>query len=367
MSKQKPSCRFVLARTSVLLVASLLGCRQPTSGEVDPDRAQQLLARLGEVSSDAIPADRFIGVYFQGTSHDTFRTIALSSQLSFDWGHEAPAAGLPADRFSAIYGGDFGFEKAERVFSLSADDGAKVYLDDTKVLDTSAGRTQQTVPVSEGTHIVVVEYVETTGPASLHLSMARANDGGVAAGPGGGTDEGLDSVGTDDPGSPGPLTSSASWQNRAITERNDLFEAELTVTPHEATVNGVVALSDRVIGSYDDAPILLRFAPDSGLIEARDGARYAADEAVPYEAGNSYHVRLVGDLVEGTYSVFVVPEGGEERPIAHGFAFRAARADASAVDQLGIIAETGSFSLSGFTSRALDRPVEMQAGAVCEP
>lgn len=93
--------------------------------------------------------------------------------LSFDWAQGAPDSRLPADYFSARWTRRLAFEAGDYVFRLSADDGARLYVDDRLVVDLWAGgplRTQSgQANLETGDHMLRVEYFELGGTATVAL------------------------------------------------------------------------------------------------------------------------------------------------------------------------------------------------------
>lgn len=89
--------------------------------------------------------------------------------LSFTWGDGAPAPGLPADAFSARWTRTVEFGAGTYRFNLSADDGARLFIDDMLVLDMwelGSARTRSVVlGLAGGPRRLRVEYFENTGTA----------------------------------------------------------------------------------------------------------------------------------------------------------------------------------------------------------
>ncbi|MGQ9598945.1 MAG: PA14 domain-containing protein [Anaerolineae bacterium] len=89
--------------------------------------------------------------------------------VDFDWSNRSPAAGVTADYFSARFSGEFQFVGGKYQFLATADDGIRLYLDDTLILDQwreTAVRTYTVdVDIAAGKHKVRVEYFENKGAA----------------------------------------------------------------------------------------------------------------------------------------------------------------------------------------------------------
>ncbi len=80
-----------------------------------------------------------------------------------EWGQGSPAAGVPADNFSARWTGRANFQAGEYKFTAFADDRIRVYLDNQLVVnqwDQSSGVPAVTRFVSAGMHDIRVEYRE---------------------------------------------------------------------------------------------------------------------------------------------------------------------------------------------------------------
>ena len=94
--------------------------------------------------------------------------------INNDWGTGSPAPGVNADGFSASWDGSFTFIAGTYTFSATGDDGIRVYVDGTKVIDgwQDQSATTYTAPVTltAGTHAVRVEYYDNTADAVAKVS-----------------------------------------------------------------------------------------------------------------------------------------------------------------------------------------------------
>lgn len=97
--------------------------------------------------------------------------------LNFDWGLESPDPLVPADNFSASFVGSFAFTADNYEFTVTGDDGVRLYIDNTLVLDkwVDQAPTTFTVPrtLTAGSHIVKLEYFENGGGAVAKLSWKK--------------------------------------------------------------------------------------------------------------------------------------------------------------------------------------------------
>lgn len=94
--------------------------------------------------------------------------------LDHDWGHGSPAPEIPADYFSARYTITRHIDKGTYLFFLTADDGARVWLDGQLIIDGwEVGFKKRQAKIyldTSGDHEIQVAYFENTGKALVKLS-----------------------------------------------------------------------------------------------------------------------------------------------------------------------------------------------------
>ena len=99
--------------------------------------------------------------------------------VNFDWGTGAPAAGLPIDRFSVRWTRTLVFAAGTYRFRVLVDDGARVFVDGTQVIDAwangSAREVTGDISLAQGYHTVRVDYFEASGDAVMELSWEQRN------------------------------------------------------------------------------------------------------------------------------------------------------------------------------------------------
>lgn len=99
--------------------------------------------------------------------------------VNFVWGQSAPASGLPADKFSVRWTRTLEFDAGTYRFRVLVDDGARVSVDGTRVIDAWANGASREVTADvalpAGFHTVVVEYFDVGGDALIQLSWERLN------------------------------------------------------------------------------------------------------------------------------------------------------------------------------------------------
>jgi len=94
--------------------------------------------------------------------------------LDFNWALGSPAAGLPIDYFSARWTQSITFTAGAHTFTLGSDDGSRLYIDGTRVLDSWTDRAYSVQNVTQtltaDVHLVVVEFYERGGYAQATLT-----------------------------------------------------------------------------------------------------------------------------------------------------------------------------------------------------
>jgi hypothetical protein len=141
--------------------------------DVQPTKAQQQFG--SNWSATYFPSQDFTGTPF----------TRIDAAINFNFGAGSPDPSIPADNFSARWTGTQTFTAGTYTFTLTRDDGARVYLDSQLILNHTEGGAQTfqtTISVSGGAHNIVVEFIEAAGNAQIVFSWQA-----VAAGIGGGT------------------------------------------------------------------------------------------------------------------------------------------------------------------------------------
>lgn len=95
------------------------------------------------------------------------------TELRFNWGNAAPAPSVPNDNFSVRWQRTATFEQAIYRFTVEADDGFRLYIDNTLILESwrmgSARTLEFDYPLEAGDHVVKLEYFEDRGLALVNL------------------------------------------------------------------------------------------------------------------------------------------------------------------------------------------------------
>jgi hypothetical protein len=102
-------------------------------------------------------------------------------KIDFAWGSGSPGAGIPADGFSVRWTRDEWFESGTYRFSYRSDDGIRIWVGNTLVVndwrERQPGLTVVDHTISRGIQRVRVEYYENTGGAMVQVSWQRISGG----------------------------------------------------------------------------------------------------------------------------------------------------------------------------------------------
>lgn len=101
----------------------------------------------------------------------------VDGMLLHDWGTGAPRAGMNADYFSARWTQALDLEAGTYSFNMTSDDGVRIYVDETIVIDQWYDHPPTTfvgeITLAAGRHRIVVEYYERTGLAVAIFNWGR--------------------------------------------------------------------------------------------------------------------------------------------------------------------------------------------------
>ncbi len=131
--------------------------------------------------------------YFNNNSLSGSPVVSrVDPDINFNWGAGSPDAAVPADNFSARWTTTVNFETPGHWhFTVSADDGVRMWIDVTPIIDQWHGSTSGTgvyeadiQGLTAGNHDLKVEYYEATGNAGIQVRWSNSGGAGsVAAAP----------------------------------------------------------------------------------------------------------------------------------------------------------------------------------------
>ncbi|MFN8023531.1 MAG: collagen-binding domain-containing protein [Acidimicrobiales bacterium] len=99
------------------------------------------------------------------------------SNLDTDWGSGTPDSRVGNDQFSIRWTRTSSYVGGTYQFVAGSDDGVRVYLDGTRIIDAwgdrSYGTSTATVAVGAGNHTIVMEFYENGGAARASLAITK--------------------------------------------------------------------------------------------------------------------------------------------------------------------------------------------------
>jgi glucose/arabinose dehydrogenase len=129
--------------------------------------------------SETPPTESFRADFYG--NKDLFGTPVYTADyidINFDWGGGSPDPTVPVDDFSARFVKSENFAEGNYEFTVTADDGFRLYIDGESVLDKWVYQAQTTYKVqkylSAGDHTLTLEYFEAGGGAVLEFSFAAS-------------------------------------------------------------------------------------------------------------------------------------------------------------------------------------------------
>ena len=177
-------------RVGVLWLFACLDGRKGKSGRIACCAALLGLCALSVIALNS--ADALAHESETAWEADYWDNITLSGDavisredetLSFDWEDGSPGTGIPADRFSARWLRHLSISAEDAgtyIFTAEVDDGVRLWVDDVLRIDSwieqAKASYEARLHLSEGQHLIRVEYFELTGAASISVSWEREAD-----------------------------------------------------------------------------------------------------------------------------------------------------------------------------------------------
>ncbi len=163
-------------------ISNYLGTQAKVLYAVDSVPLNEVVAETDFRVSPGGPAG-LTGEYFDNQELNGPAALTRTdAHVDFDWGLGSFAAGHPDDHFSARWTAYFTPKlSGDYKFYVSSDDGARVYLEDERIIDDwhSHGETlNNAVRTLEAGHTykVRLEYFENVGSAAVHFGVIAAAD-----------------------------------------------------------------------------------------------------------------------------------------------------------------------------------------------
>lgn len=205
------------AAVSVIFIASLAYAARAQSAT-----STAATSTVGDMTICGRPGtDRFNVCYYEGRGFETFRLQRYDDAVAFDWGGGSPHPTVPDDHFSAKWLGLFDFEPGIYEFTVVADDGVRLYVDNELLIDKWFDQPATTYvaqkTLSGENRGVIVEYYEREGDAVIGIGWRKASDTGT----------------TTPPAPPGPYYPNASPSAWYILPGQPLSFSGAGFAPHE--------------------------------------------------------------------------------------------------------------------------------------
>ncbi len=112
-----------------------------------------------------------------------------TSGINFNWSGTSPANGFPRESFSVRWTRQIYFPGRPYVFYITVDDGARLYIDTTLILDAwriqSTTTYRQVVDLTEGYHVVRLEYFQDKFQSLINMTWDPPNGQNPPMAPGG--------------------------------------------------------------------------------------------------------------------------------------------------------------------------------------
>lgn len=126
------------------------------------------------------PSAGWTGSYYSGKYFDKLVETREDAEIRFNWYTDSPGAGIPEDRFSVRWERHAHFQPGWYRFTVVADDGVRVFVDDTLIIDAwkiqPANEYTADVYLTGGVHKLNVDYFEETDHAQIQVSYEKLHE-----------------------------------------------------------------------------------------------------------------------------------------------------------------------------------------------
>ncbi|MCD6254351.1 MAG: hypothetical protein J7J80_08115, partial [Thermotogae bacterium] len=149
------------------------------SNEGNNESAYQVEVEMEGVCFEDVPSGHWKGKYYNNMYLDGNPSMIRDDGdgfLNFDWGEGSPSTscGIGSDRFSVYWTRTLYFDSGTWRFTVTADDGVRLYIDGSLKLDEWIDQPPTTytveVDLTAGNHTIELEYYENGGEAVVKLN-----------------------------------------------------------------------------------------------------------------------------------------------------------------------------------------------------
>ncbi|HVY67852.1 MAG TPA: PA14 domain-containing protein, partial [Patescibacteria group bacterium] len=126
----------------------------------------------------------FTSCYFSNKALTDPVYTDTTPNVDYNWAGGQPNVAVPSRGFSARWQGYFNFSNGAYSFSVAADDGVRLYLNNQLVIDQwhdeSATNYSISRQMNQGPQLVTLEYYQNTGPSSIKLSWKQLSSSALS-------------------------------------------------------------------------------------------------------------------------------------------------------------------------------------------
>ncbi|MGH7817082.1 MAG: tandem-95 repeat protein [Candidatus Binatia bacterium] len=173
-----PSDTFVFTPASPASYVIGLWARSAGDNNDGPENNAAVLTRTFTITPASCPTGQYLAEFHDNMSLSGIPIFtSCDYPLNYDWANGGPGYGIGGDNFSVRWTGRFPFSTGLYNFTARADDGIRTWIDGTLIIDAwvdQGATTYQTTPdVSEGEHVVRIEYYHNGGNALTQVVWRR--------------------------------------------------------------------------------------------------------------------------------------------------------------------------------------------------
>lgn len=157
----------------------------PTSLPIAPDPVKEILPvlpTLPSVPNNPETSSSYLGEYYNNQALNGAAILTRNdADLNFDWGSGSPDSLISNDHFSARWTRALDLSTGMYRFTVTADDGIRVFLDGKLIIDKFINQAPTTYVIERqfttaDTHSLKIEYFENTGGATMKFKFEKIGD-----------------------------------------------------------------------------------------------------------------------------------------------------------------------------------------------
>lgn len=156
-----------------------VGAAAPTFACASDESAVSVATTVAPNGTAACPGvfSGWVGEYYANQNLTGSASLCRDDQtIVFKWASNGPGGTLPIWKFSARWTRTVAFSAGAHLFTLSSDDGSRLFVDGVLLIDWWSDHTATvntaTVTLPAGNHIVILEYYQSYGIAQVSLDWS---------------------------------------------------------------------------------------------------------------------------------------------------------------------------------------------------